>query len=296
MCFLYFKSFIRTNVIGMDKCPECGSRNLVRDPSRGEIYCADCGVVIEEELVDQRAEWRSYDSEEFTKRARTGPPMNPMMYDKGLSTRTPKSLVHSQRLRKTLDISGNERETSFALGEIERMASALKLPREIAEETALLYRKAARQDMLRGRSIEELLSAMLYIVCRQCHVPRTFHEIAEVSRVPLERIRKAYFYIKRKLGVNLMPPNPADYIPRFCSKLGYNRDIETKALEILKKIDYISKGWSPNSVAATAIYLAASTNPYTGVVRAKIARVAGTTSTTISNQVKKLKKDLCFTF
>jgi len=232
------------------KCPECGSRNLIKDPSRGEIYCADCGVVIEEELVDQRAEWRSYSNEEFMKRARTGPPTNPMFYDKGLSTRTPKSL-----------------------GEIERMGSALKLPREIAEETALLYRKAARQDMLRGRSIEELLSAMLYIVCRQYHVPRTFHEIAEVSRVPLERIRKAYFYVKRKLGINLMPPQPEEYVARFCSKLGYNKDIETKAIKILKKIDL---------------------DPYTGAVRAEIARVAGTTSTTISNQVKKLEKDGCF--
>jgi len=276
------------------KCPECGSENLIKDPSRGEIYCADCGVVIEEELVDQRAEWRSYSNEEFMKRARTGPPTNPMFYDKGLSTRTPKSLVHSQRLRKTLDIRGNERETSFALGEIERMGSALKLPREIMEETALLYRKAARQDMLKGQKIEELLSAMLYIVCRQYHVPRTFHEIAEVSRVPLERIRRAYFYIKRKLGINLMPPQPEEYVARFCSKLGYNKDIETKAIKILKKIDYISKGWSPNSVAATAIYLAARMNPNTVAVRAEIARVAGTTSTTISNQVKKLEKDRCF--
>ena len=29
-------------------CPECGSNNLVTDPTRAENYCADCGVVIED--------------------------------------------------------------------------------------------------------------------------------------------------------------------------------------------------------------------------------------------------------
>jgi ribosomal protein S27AE len=33
-------------VIGYSACPECGSKNLARD--KGEIYCKDCGYVLEE--------------------------------------------------------------------------------------------------------------------------------------------------------------------------------------------------------------------------------------------------------
>ena len=29
------------------KCSECGSRNLNRDETRGEVVCEDCGLVLE---------------------------------------------------------------------------------------------------------------------------------------------------------------------------------------------------------------------------------------------------------
>ena len=37
------------------KCDECGSRNLSKDESRGEVVCDDCGLVLEEKVIDQGA-------------------------------------------------------------------------------------------------------------------------------------------------------------------------------------------------------------------------------------------------
>ena len=34
------------------KCPECGSINLTYDAHLGEVICNDCGLVIEEKMVD----------------------------------------------------------------------------------------------------------------------------------------------------------------------------------------------------------------------------------------------------
>ena len=34
------------------KCPECGSVHLVRDYDRGETVCEDCGLVLDELLID----------------------------------------------------------------------------------------------------------------------------------------------------------------------------------------------------------------------------------------------------
>ena len=34
------------------KCPECGSKKIIHDEQRGEDICADCGLVVERELVD----------------------------------------------------------------------------------------------------------------------------------------------------------------------------------------------------------------------------------------------------
>ena len=39
------------------KCPECGSRSLTRDETRGEVVCDDY-LVLEDNVIDQGAEWR----------------------------------------------------------------------------------------------------------------------------------------------------------------------------------------------------------------------------------------------
>jgi len=30
----------------IDRCPECGSQNLIQDEESGEIICGNCGLVI----------------------------------------------------------------------------------------------------------------------------------------------------------------------------------------------------------------------------------------------------------
>ena len=39
------------------KCPDCSSTHIRRDYSRGELVCADCGLVIDEDLIDHGPEW-----------------------------------------------------------------------------------------------------------------------------------------------------------------------------------------------------------------------------------------------
>ncbi|KAA0007251.1 MAG: transcription initiation factor IIB, partial [Thermoplasmata archaeon] len=68
------------------KCPECGSTNLRRDYARGELVCEDCGLVIDENIVDMGPEWRAFDAEQKEKRARAGAPLTYTIHDKGLST------------------------------------------------------------------------------------------------------------------------------------------------------------------------------------------------------------------
>ena len=52
------------------KCNECGSRNLNRDETRGEVVCEDCGLVLEDNVIDQGAEWRVFSPEQGDQRAR----------------------------------------------------------------------------------------------------------------------------------------------------------------------------------------------------------------------------------
>ena len=49
---------IRDEII---KCPECGSRSLTVNDIRGERVCDDCGLVVEENIIDPQKEWRSFE-------------------------------------------------------------------------------------------------------------------------------------------------------------------------------------------------------------------------------------------
>jgi transcription initiation factor TFIIB len=57
------------------KCPDCGGINLSWNREKGEIICRDCGLVIEDRMVDFNQEWREFDSEEAADNRRTGAPM-----------------------------------------------------------------------------------------------------------------------------------------------------------------------------------------------------------------------------
>ena len=57
------------------KCPECKSININFNKEKGEVICRDCGLVIEERMVDLGQEWREFDSDQ-EKRRRTGAPMS----------------------------------------------------------------------------------------------------------------------------------------------------------------------------------------------------------------------------
>ncbi len=53
----------------MAGCPACGGP-LVNDRERGEVVCAQCGLVVAESAVDTEPEWRTFNKE---KRVRTAP-------------------------------------------------------------------------------------------------------------------------------------------------------------------------------------------------------------------------------
>ena len=57
------------------QCPECHSVNLTINQEKGEVICRNCGLVIEDRLIDFYQEWREFDHDQASKRRRTGAPM-----------------------------------------------------------------------------------------------------------------------------------------------------------------------------------------------------------------------------
>ncbi|AEM57978.1 MULTISPECIES: transcription initiation factor IIB [Haloarcula] len=286
-------------------CPEC-SGSLVIDDEHGETVCEDCGLVVESDEIDRGPEWRAFDSSEKDEKSRVGAPTTNMMHDKGLSTNidwrdkdaygnslSGKQRQKMQRLRKwnerfrTRD--SKERNLKQALGEIDRMASALGLPENVRETASVIYRRALDEDLLPGRSIEGVSTASVYAAARQAGVPRSLDEITEVSRVEKSEIARTYRYVVRELSLEVRPADPESYVPRFASSLELSDEAEHRARQLLQnaKEQGVHSGKSPVGLAAAAVYAAALlTNEKT--TQAAVSEVADISEVTIRNRYHEL--------
>jgi len=292
------------------KCPECGSTYLSKDYSRAELVCKDCGLVIDEDIIDHGPEWRAFDSDQREKRARTGAPMTYTIHDKGLSTmigwtnrdaygkyiptRNRAQLYRLRKWQRRIRISdATEKNLAFALSNLDRLSSGMGLPRTVRETAAMIYRKAALKNLIRGRSMEGVAAAALYAACRQCNVPRTLDEISSIARMSRKDVGRNYRYIARKLELKLMPTTPRDYISRFISELKLSSDVQAKTLDIIREATNkeLTSGRGPTGIAAASIYIASVLCGERRTQR-EVADVAGVTEVTIRNRYKELSDKL----
>ena len=288
------------------RCPECSSTDLVTDSERGETVCADCGLVVDEDSIDRGPEWRAFDSAERDEKSRVGAPTTNLMHDKGLSTNigwqnkdaygnslSSNQRQKMQRLRtwnerfRTRD--SKERNLKQALGEIDRMASALGLPENVRETASVIYRRALDEDLLPGRSIEGIATAALHAAARMAQVPRSIDEVARVSRVDEDEFERAYRYVVRELSLEIQPADPEEYVPRFASDLGVPKETERTARELLEnaKRENVHSGKSPVGLAAAALYASAQlTNE--DLTQADVSEATDISEVTIRNRYQEL--------
>jgi transcription initiation factor TFIIB len=285
------------------KCPECASLNLFVNRDKGEVICRDCGLVLEDRMVELGQEWREFDGEggSDANRRRTGAPMTYTQFDQGLGTEVGRKADLFQlgakdrnkffRLRKwQYRIStAIERNLKLALAELKRVSSYLKLPKSVEEEAAMIYTQAVQRGLVRGRSMESVVSGALYAACRRHEVPRTLDELADASSIEKKEIGRTYRFVTRELGISILPSNPADYIARFASSLKLTPETQSKAVDILEMAQHVelTSGRGPTGIAAAALYVAALSHGEKRTQR-EVADVAGVTEVTIRNRYKEL--------
>jgi transcription initiation factor TFIIB len=294
------------------QCPECGSTRLMRDYDCAEIVCMDCGFVIATKLADRGPEWRAFNKEQRAKRTRVGAPLTYTIHDKGLSTMidwhdrdvygrrlAPGQKAQIYRLRKwqrRIRVSdATERNLAFALSEISKIANNLNLPKNILETASVIYRKAVKEHLIRGRSIQGVTAAAIYVSCRQCGLARTLDEIAEASAIDKKEVGRSYRFLVRELGYFIPPVKPSQYVSKFSNQLTMQGKAEEIAHKILKmaRTLRLTSGRGPTGIAAAASYIASVLMGERKTQR-EIAEIAQVTEVTIRNRYKELVERLLF--
>jgi transcription initiation factor TFIIB len=272
----------------------------------------DCGIVVASKIADRGPEWRAFDDEQRSKRTRVGAPLTYTIHDKGLSTMIDwhdrdsygKSLSPGQkaqvyRLRKwqrRIRVSdATERNLAFALSEITKIANNLNLPKNILETASVIYRKAVKERLIRGRSIQGVTAAAIYLACRKCGLARTLEEIAQASSVNKKEVGRSYRFLIKELDYTIPPVKPSQYITKFSNQLtmqGKVEEIAHKILATAKELK-LTSGRGPTGIAAAASYIASVLTGERKTQR-EIAEIAQVTEVTIRNRYKELVERLMF--
>lgn len=285
------------------KCDDCDSRNLTKDESRGETVCDDCGLVLRESDVDLGPDWRSFEGDD---KSRTGAAMNVLMHDKGLSTEldwqnkdysgksiSPSNRIQFHRLRKWQSRARStkhmDRNLAVAFSEIQRMAANIGLSKSVREEAAVYYRRAVENNLIRGRSIDAMAAACLYLANQKVGAARSLDDMVKGTRVGRKPLTRSYKVLKKSLRLRLEPVRPEVYVNRYCSSLGLRPDLEEKILLLIEQSrerDLVD-GRSPTGVAAAALYVVARMEGQPRTQR-EIADMSGVTEVTIRNRYKEM--------
>jgi transcription initiation factor TFIIB len=277
-------------------CPECGGDTETAD---GETICAECGLVLTEYLIDHGPEWSGRDSNGES-RSRTGAPLTEARHDRGLSTKIGHSrglTDRQQRMFARLRThhsranlrSKRRRNQLFAFSEIRKIAADLGLPTHVRDQACSLFRSAQRADLIRGRTLEGFAAAAVYIAARVGHISRTREEITTAAKSHIPELKVALTAMNRDLGVQVPPPAPKEYLPRFASVLGLGRRVEARAAALLEEVptEGPGAGRHPSGVAAGCLYTAAKQLDVELTQKA-LAEVAHISPVTLRNTYQEL--------
>ncbi len=287
-------------------CPECDSTDFSSNEGRGELVCNTCGLVIEESMIDESQEWRAFSAEERDKKARAGAPITYTKQDMGISTQigsgsselykvSNKKRGQYYRLRKwhKRSTQSKDRNLGFALSELKRLVSSLGLPNAVHEEVARLYEKSVDKGLVKGRRIEHIIAALIYIVSRNQGTPRTLDEIADASGSEKREIGKAYRYVARELDLRILPSRPEHYLPKFAGELRVSGETQARARRIIQdaREEDLLSGKGPTGIAAAALYLSAALEGEK-ISQKEVAETVGVTEVTIRNRYNEFVKEL----
>lgn len=294
-------------------CPECKvfPPELAERFSEGDVVCALCGLVLSNKVVDTRSEWRTFsnDDQNGGDPSRVGEASNPLLDGNQLSTmissqgdnaRVGRDLSKAQS-KSIVDKKDNALHAAYA--KIQMMCEAAQLPKIVADGAKQAYKLTHDEKVLKGKSQESIMAAVIKVGCRKAKVDRTFKEICTLTRVPKKEIGRVFGIIKKILeekskenhqfatqeNFQSSQTSAEDLIRRFCSHLGLSMQLTNAAEYIVKKCQDtgVLAGRSPITIAAAVIYMTvllfkADTSP------ARIAEKLGVSDGTIKTSYKLL--------
>jgi transcription initiation factor TFIIB len=267
-----------------------------------EAVCPDCHVVVTTEPVSTAPRPRYDEADEKT--SCTGSRVTLLYADRGLGAGIDTDavtdgngspLTASQRRvcrdeGWTKHLRPREFRLDYALGEIRRIGAQLNVPTSELECAARLYRRALGEGHVRGRSVDGFVAACLLVAIRQSSLslPVSVREVEAASPATRDQFRTARGLLEVRLGVEIPPMDPQDFLPWAASRLSAPHCVEQCATQLLaaRRADAdATESVSPRTLAAAALHTAFSlVTPDERPMLSSIAKVMDVSESTVSER------------
>ena len=299
--------------IELEKCTACNS-SLVDDTENGEIICSGCGIVMVEHMEDHGPEAKSSSLEDKMKLARATGQTSYSQHDLGITTEISIGTKDFSGKKISVEMSNQmhrigkwqprvrvsssrERRLSNILGRISEICQNCSLPKNVIETASMIYRSLDGKNIqVKGKSVDSISAAVVYMACKQCDVIRSLDEIlrevCHASKVKSKTKLASRYYrmLVMELGTNTAPIVTMDkYISKIANMTKTDTRVERLSLEIAEKTKdrNIADGKAPNGIAAAYLYIA-SILLGQNIIQRDVSSVSGVTEVTIRNRCKEI--------
>ncbi len=301
-------SGIQDEIEDQCECTNCGSNNIITDENRGEKICSQCGLVIEDRMIDVGSEWRAYNQDEFQKRARAEVPSYSLINDLStyISIQNKDALgqpissemqSHFYRMRRwqmrIKEQESKDRNLNKANRELDRICSQLEVPKIVKETAGQLYKKSFQAGMIKGYPIDSMIAASVYASARVRRVPRTLDEVSDATQISKKRLGQCYRLLINRMHYKIPATRPTDLLIRLGTELAMSTVAQRLAIQIINEAmeKKLSIGKDPSGLASAALYLAGILNNEKRNQRL-VAQAGHVTEVTIRHRYKELFEKL----
>lgn len=287
-------------------CGNCGGDAILFDANTGEHVCRRCGCIVATTTIDSGPEWRAFNSAQTEERSRVGAPLSLVVYDGGLSTSLgwadrdafgrrlkPAEKAKQYRLRKwqrrSRTSNSEERNLAHALSYMSGISYKLRLPKNVLETAAHIYRRAIKMKLLKGRTIDRMATACLYMACRKCHIGRTLVDLSSTADLPRVEVARDYRYLFNALRPDIPGLSSQSLISRYVSRLRLSGGTELLAKRMLftARELRLTVGRGPTAMAGACLYIACILNNER-LSQKELAEAAQVTEVTIRARYKEI--------
>jgi transcription initiation factor TFIIB len=299
------------NNLNIPLCSICNNDfKTVSDPELGEIICNICGIVLSEEKelplhprVQEEMTVMNYVNSKSTNRDLRYNENN-ILFNIESSTTIGRSNVDAigkkiskdmenkiDKLRiwerRTRYINPKDRNLKSAFTQLNSIRPKLGLSNAIVEKSFYIYKKASSAGLIQGRITEGILSASIYLACKELEIPKTLKEISDITNVKVKSISKYSRLLIFELGLKPIPIiDPIKCIVKIANNLKLEEKIKHKAIKIMKEVmkEEIHVGKNPLSIAASTIYAVCKTIEEDDKTQIEIANSAGISAAVVRDR------------